>query len=69
MPITEKFSGHFSTLTDPRKNNHNKRHLLSDILVLIILAVICGADDWVAVEEFDKEKRDWLKTFLKLQNS
>jgi len=36
--------------------------------VLTILAVICGADDWVAVEEFGKEKRDWLKTFLKLQN-
>jgi len=43
MPITEKFSGHFSTLTDPRKNNHNKRHLLSDILVLTIPLAIENA--------------------------
>lgn len=32
----------------------------------MILAVICGADDWVSVEEFGKEKKDFLKKFLKL---
>ncbi len=43
----------FSTWKDPRIINHrNKQHLLSDILVLTILAVICGADSWVDVENF-----------------
>jgi predicted transposase YbfD/YdcC len=28
--------------------------------------VICGADDWPAVEEFGKAKYDWFKGFLKL---
>lgn len=66
MFLSENFSRHFVSLTDPRKNNHNKRHNLGDILVLVILSVICGADDWVSVEEFGKEKKDFLKKFLKL---
>jgi predicted transposase YbfD/YdcC len=59
-------TGGFSTLNDPRKNNHNKRHKLGDILILTLLAVICGADGWVEVEEFGNAKKDWLKTFLEL---
>lgn len=66
MFLSENFSRHFVSLTDPRKDNHNKRHNLSDILVLVILSVICGADDWVSVESFGKEKKDFLRTFLKL---
>jgi predicted transposase YbfD/YdcC len=66
MFLSENFSRHFVSLVDPRKNNHNKRHNLSDILVLVILAVICGADDWVSIEQFGKEKKDFLKEFLKL---
>lgn len=66
MFLSENFSRHFVSLVDPRKNNHNKRHNLSDILILVILSVICGADDWVSVEQFGKEKKDFLKKFLKL---
>jgi hypothetical protein len=65
MFLSENFSKHFESLVDPRKNNHNKRHNLSDILVLVILSVICGADDWVSVEQFGKDKKDFLKKFLK----
>lgn len=36
---------HFSILPDPRKTNHNRiRHELLDIIIITILAVICGAD-------------------------
>jgi len=66
MVLSEDLWNHFSTLTDPRKSNHNKRHNLGDILVLTILAVICGADSWVEVEAFGKAKKEFLKTFLKL---
>lgn len=62
----KNFSTHFASLTDPRKNNHNKHHKLGDILILTILAVICGADSWVEIEEFGKDKIKWLKTFLEL---
>lgn len=54
----------FSELDDPRKERHSSRHLLIDILMLTILAVICGADSWVAVERFGYSKEEWLKEFL-----
>ena len=67
MSLSETFLMHFAELDDPRLDHHrNKRHLLSDILVLTILAVICGADSWVDVENFGHSKEVWLKTFLKL---
>ena len=56
----------FSDLDDPRQEKQSSRHLLIDILMLTILAVICGADSWVAVERFGRSKEDWLKQFLSL---
>jgi predicted transposase YbfD/YdcC len=49
---------------DPRADN--ARHFLTDILVIAILAVICGADDYPGVVEFGRDQVDWLKTFLTL---
>jgi predicted transposase YbfD/YdcC len=34
--------------------------------VLAICGVLCGADDWVGIEAFGKEKYDWFKKFLEL---
>ncbi len=56
---------YFSTLEDPRQAM-NQDHKFMEILVIAICAVICGADDWVAVESFGKAKADWLHTFLEL---
>ncbi len=64
----EGFLSHFETLEDPRINNANKRHELSDILLLSVLAVICGAEGWTDIEDFGKAKAPFLKTFLKLPN-
>lgn len=66
MSLSKNFLSHFSCIIDPRKNTHNKRHQLSDILVLTILASICGAETWTDVEEFGKSKLLWLKSFLQL---
>jgi len=69
ISLSDTFLKHFENLEDPRfKNNHNKRHSLTDILVLTILAVICGAESWIDVEEFGESKKEWLKTFLDLPN-
>ena len=54
---------HFARVADPRVGR-TKRHLLIDILVMAICAVICGADDWVAVAAFGCAKQAWFKTFL-----
>jgi predicted transposase YbfD/YdcC len=39
---------------------------LLDIIVITLCAVICGADNWVEIEEFGKAKEEWFRRFLKL---
>lgn len=56
---------HFGELADPRIDRH-KEHKLIDILVVAICAILCGANDWVAVETFGKAKRVWFARFLDL---
>ncbi len=68
MDNTNKLYECFSGLADPRKSRHSSRHNLIDILMMTILAVICGADSWVAVERFGRSKEDWLSGFLELPN-
>lgn len=58
---------HFGNISDPRINRH-KRHLLIDIIILTILAVICGAESWDSIELFGKTKIDFLRNILKLPN-
>jgi predicted transposase YbfD/YdcC len=58
---------HFADLEDPRVDRTRLHHLL-DIMIIAICAVICGADTWVAVEEFGNAKIDWFRTFLELPN-
>jgi predicted transposase YbfD/YdcC len=58
---------HFRKLKDPRRS-HGRRHLLMDIMVIAICAVICGCDDWQQVATFGRERRDWLQSFLELPN-
>lgn len=57
----------FSSLEDPRIEKH-KKHLLIDIIVLAICAVISGAEGWEAIEAFGEEKRDWLRKWVALEN-
>ena len=56
---------HFEGLPDPRSGNA-KVHIFVEILIIAICAVICGADGWSDIELFGKNKKEWLKTFLKL---
>ncbi len=60
-------ASHFSELEDPRIDR-TKRHLLIDIVVISICAVIAGAEGWEDIEAFAKDKKGWLKKFLKLPN-
>lgn len=63
MNITE----HFQDIEDPRIDRH-KRHLLLDIIVLTICAVVCHCETWEEIETYGKEKEHWLKKFLSLPN-
>jgi hypothetical protein len=46
---------HFASLEDPRVDR-TKHHQLLAIITIALCGVICGADTWVDVEEFGKEK-------------
>lgn len=61
------FFEHFETVKDPRIER-SKEHLLIDIIAIAILAVISGAEGWIAIETYGKGKYEWLKTFLELPN-
>ena len=58
---------HFAGLVDPRAERA-KRHELLDIIVITICGVICGADNWVEIEEFGNARLEWLSRFLRLPN-
>jgi predicted transposase YbfD/YdcC len=59
---------YFEDLPDPRRETENKLHLLVDILVIALCAVISGCESFPEIEEFGKRKRDWFKKFLALPN-
>jgi predicted transposase YbfD/YdcC len=61
--ITRMFSD-IQKLDDPRAAN--ARHYLTDILVIAMLAVMCGLDDYPGVVEYGRDQEPWLKTFLRL---
>jgi predicted transposase YbfD/YdcC len=63
IPLKEDFS----SLEDPRAQ-HSIEHLLLDIVLITICAVICGADNWVEIENYGIAKQEWLNTFLELPN-
>src|SRR5262249_8442205 len=56
---------HFRHLRDPRVVGRT-RHLLSDIVVIAICAVIADCDDWSDIAQFAQKRQPWLRRFLKL---
>ena len=54
--LADSFVEHFQTVKDPRRKA-GLRHPLTNILFIAICAIVCGADDWVAVERFGNANR------------
>lgn len=55
---------HFAELTDPRRREVT--HPLINIVFIAVCAVICGADDFVAIARWGRTKQAWLAKFLDL---
>ncbi|GAB4163504.1 MAG: ISAs1-like element ISEc26 family transposase [Planctomycetaceae bacterium] len=61
-----RIEDHFQKLTDPRRREVT--YPLINIVVIAVCAVICGADDFVAIARFGKTRRTWFAKFLDLTN-
>jgi predicted transposase YbfD/YdcC len=57
----------FEKLADPRRGN-GIRHKLKDVIIIGILAIICGYDEYTEMELFGEMKKEWLGGFLELPN-
>ena len=60
------FMQHFGDLADPRIDR-TKFHPLSNIIVITLCAVICGAQTWEDIEAYGTQKIAWLRTILPLE--
>ena len=65
--IQAELSDCFTEIKDPRVDR-TKKHLLKDILVISILAIIAGAEGWEDMENYGLSKQQWLSEFLALPN-
>ena len=56
-------------IEDPRRTDRgNIRHRLEDILIIGLCTLICNGEDFADMEEFGKQREEWLRTFLTLPN-
>jgi predicted transposase YbfD/YdcC len=58
---------YFESLSDPR-HTRNRKHLLVDVVVIAVAAIICGCDGPTAIHRWAKERHDWLRRHLRLAN-
>lgn len=62
LPAIKKY---FRWLPEPRVAGRS-RHLLIDIVVIAICAVIADCDDWSDIAQFGQKREAWFRRFLKL---
>jgi hypothetical protein len=56
---------YFADLRDPRVER-TREHLLEEILLMVLAAVLSGAESWNEIESYGKAKYGWFKGFLTL---
>lgn len=58
---------YFQSLSDPR-HPRNRKHLLVDIIVIAVAALVCGCDGPTAIHRWANQQHNWLAQFLTLAN-
>jgi len=64
--IVSHMKSFFGALPDPRVER-KVDHLLIDVIVISILAVVCGAEGWDEIEDWAREWEPWLRKHLRLR--
>lgn len=50
------------------RRDRSVKYPLHEVLIIMLLGVICGATSYAKVEMFGNSKKEWLQTFLELEN-
>jgi predicted transposase YbfD/YdcC len=53
---------HISVIRDPRQS-WKIEHSLTDIIFLMVAAVIAGAEGWEDIEDFGEDNLEWLRKY------
>ncbi len=64
--FSARLDRHFASLTDPRRGKVT--YPLINIVAIAVCATIAGADDFVAIADWARQKKDWLAEFLDLSS-
>jgi hypothetical protein len=65
----QKLKEEIVKISDPRRNYGNLRHKLEDLIIIGLLSTPCLGEDFADMEEFGKEREEWLRKFLELYGS
>jgi len=65
-PLSAKLQVHFASLKDPRCRK--VKYPFINFIVIAICAVICGADDFVAITNFAHARKRWFRKILDLSS-
>jgi predicted transposase YbfD/YdcC len=66
--VIDQMFSYFAVVHDPRRQHPTTLHALETILTLTILATICGAQNWVEIEQWGYAHSQWLTEFLDLKH-
>jgi predicted transposase YbfD/YdcC len=58
---------YFESLSDPR-HPRNRKHLLVDVMVIAVAAIVCGCDGPTAIHRWAVHRHAWLAQYLTLAN-
>jgi predicted transposase YbfD/YdcC len=58
---------YFESLSDPR-HTRNRKHLLTDVIVIAVCGILCGGDGPTAIHRWAMSKIDWLRQTLPVAN-
>jgi predicted transposase YbfD/YdcC len=64
--FSARLDRHFASLTDPRRGEVT--YPLINIVAIALCATIAGADDFVAIADWARQKQGWLAEFLDLSS-
>ena len=67
IDIEELLAG-LSGIEDKRRQWGNLRHKLTDILFIILCAIMCGMEDIDGIAIFGEERQEWLRKYIEMKN-